>query len=194
MTVALLKAVAAIALSINGDQKHWTMGMLSYVLIGNHETLKQGETSSRWKDTPVDPASALTHAARSSLIDLLTMSHEVVPHPLLKVVYNQVVGQANIFLSFAYLDNFIEMVDAIECFMESKGLSKETTFFWFDIFVNDQLVAFDKDFDWWATTFRETVSVIGHTLLFLTPCSRPTMLTRAWCLYEISCSDQISIS
>ena len=40
----------------------------------------------------------------------------------------------------------------------------------------------------------EAVSAIGHTLLFLTPCLKPTMLTRAWCLYEICCSQQISIA
>jgi hypothetical protein len=45
--LALLKAVVAVALSVNGDQKHWTMAMLSYALIGNHETLKQGEKKSR---------------------------------------------------------------------------------------------------------------------------------------------------
>ena len=48
-------------------------------------------------------------------------------------------GWANIFLSFTYLDNFIGMVDAIECFMETKSLPKETTFFWLDVFVNDKM-------------------------------------------------------
>ena len=117
----LLKAVAEATHDANGDQKYWTMGMLSYALIGNHETLKQGEEGSRWKDTPVDPASTLTNAAQLSLIDTLEMNHEVEPHPVLRVVYNQVVGRAKMFLSFAYLDNFVEMVDAVECFMETES-------------------------------------------------------------------------
>ena len=194
VTLDLLLAMEEAALASNSDGGHWTMEMLSYALVGNHETLKQGEEDSRWKETPVDPAITLTHASRLSLIDTLEMNHQVEPHPVLKVVYNQVVGQANIFLSFAYQDNFIEMVDAIVCFMESANMPKETTYFWFDTFVNNQWVPLDNKFDWWATTFREAVSAIGHTLLFLTPCLKPTMLTRAWCLYEISCSDRISIA
>ena len=59
----LLKVVVNAALAVNGNKKHWTMAKLSYAFIGNHETLKQGEASSRWKDTPVDPASTLTHVA-----------------------------------------------------------------------------------------------------------------------------------
>ena len=50
------------------------------------------------------------------------------------------------------------------------------------------------DFAWWATTFRTAVQDIGHTLCFLTPWARPDMLTRAWCLYEISCSRHLSIT
>jgi hypothetical protein len=87
------------------------------------------------------------------------------------------------------------MVDAAECFLEKNPMmSSEKTFFWFDMFVNDQWVALDRDFEWWATTFREAVKEIGHTLLFLSPCLSPNMLTRVWCLYEISCSEKISIA
>jgi len=143
VTLLLLKRVAAAALARHSDEKYWNMGMLSYALIGNHETIKQDDPKSRWNSTPVDPGATLTHAARSSLINMLETSHKVVPHPVLNVVYEEAVGQANIFLSFAYLDNFIEMVDAIECFMQSSGMAMESTFFWFDVCVNDQWVALD---------------------------------------------------
>ena len=91
VTLDLLLVTAEVALVATSDGKHWAMGMLSYALVANHETLTQGEEGSRWKETPVDPASTLTHAARLSLIDTLEMNHQVEPHPVLKVVYNQVV-------------------------------------------------------------------------------------------------------
>ena len=43
----------------------------------------------------------------------------------------------------------------------------------------------DKDFEWWATTFRTAVQDIGETVIFLSPWNDPVMLKRAWCLYEM---------
>ena len=46
----------------------------------------------------------------------------------------------------------------------AKEYAVESTFFWFDLFVNDQWTASDKGSDcWWVNTFRETVEAIGHT-------------------------------
>jgi hypothetical protein len=120
---------------------------------------------------------------------MLKRHHMDSPHPLLNVTYNQVVAEkANVFLSFAYTNNFCELVDALENHLQT---TNSNTFFWFDVFVNNQWVAAEKSFEWWATTFRTAVCDIGETLLFLEPWDNPVMLTRAWCLYEISCSKNI---
>ncbi len=56
------------------------------------------------------------------------------------------------FLSFAYGDNFIELVDALEVYFETyPELSQDTTYFWFDMFVNNQWEAAEHDFDWCQT-------------------------------------------
>ena len=129
------------------------------------------------------------------MIELLKREYYDIPHPVLRSTYIECVGEkANVFLSFAYSSDFTELVNAVECYMErNPSKSSETTYFWFDLFVNDQWNALDKDFDWWATTFREAVQDIGETLLILLPWSSPIMLTRAWCLYEICCSRKVSI-
>ena len=69
----------------------------------------------------------------------------------------------------------------------------ESTFFWFDMIVNDQWASLEKSFDWWATTFKEAVKEINNTICYFAPWSDPTVTKRAWCLFEISCSDNLSI-
>jgi len=85
-------------------------------------------------------------------------------------------------------------VDALERFFEnSTDLDKDNTYLWFDLFVNDQWAALDKPFEWWATTFKEAVEEIGHTVVVMLPWEAPIPLTRVWCLFEIACSKKLSI-
>ena len=117
-------------------------------------------------------------------------------HPKLNISYEEAVGaQANVFLSFAYGDNFIELVGALEqsSMNDPAKFNRETTCYWFDMFVNNQWVALDKPFEWWASTFRNAVKKIGNTVCYFSPWNDPSSVKRAWCLYEISCGDSISI-
>lgn len=188
----LLKAVSRYALTINPGPAYWTMARVSALLIGNHEILKDGN---RWTAEISDPSTTLTHDTKTSLIDMLRLKHSSEQHPILGVTYSQVIGKrADFFLSFAYSDNFIELVDSLDVFFDGNPeLSRDDIKFWFDMFVNNQWEATEHDFDWWATTFRTAVRNIGHTLLFLSPCLSPNLFTRAWCLFEISCSSKISV-
>lgn len=190
ITLALLQRMRDLALKMNPSRGFWTIGRVSALLNGNHEILKVGN---RWG--AVDPRTTLTHLDRSSLIDMLQMRYNDTPHPLLGLSYIESVGvRANIFISFAYSSDYVDLVDAVECYMEKNpDKPRDSTYFWFDLFVNNQWGALDKDFEWWATTFREAVDEIGETMLILQPWINPEMLTRAWCLYEICCSKKISI-
>jgi len=137
---------------------------VSALLNGNHEILKEGN---RW-GTNIDPTTTLTYADQCSLIEVLRIHHETVPHPLLGVTYSECVGMATIFLSFAYQSDHMELIDAIEHHMDANPhLPLHSTYFWFDTVVNNQWQALDKPFEWWATTFREAVEEIGYTLCFL---------------------------
>ncbi len=82
---------------------------------------------------------------------------------------------ATVFLSFAYDDNFIELVDSLKqsSIDDADNFHKDTTFYSFDMFVNNQWFAFGKDVDWWKTTFRNAIKKIGKTLCFFSSLEEP---------------------
>jgi hypothetical protein len=133
VTLKLLLAIKDEALSKNHDESFWSIGSISSIVIGNHEILK---SDSRWGY--VDPSTTCTFADQCSLIEVLRSHYSNgVPHPRFKVTYEEVVGEkADIFLSFAYTSNYIEMVDAIEGYILSNGLSPDNTYFWQVILFN----------------------------------------------------------
>ena len=140
-TLKLFQAYRKLTLSRNKDPSYWTIARVSALINGNHEILKP---NCRFGN--VDPATTLTHDARCSLIDMLLTNHcdSTSKHPVLDVSYKEAVGEkANLFVSFAYADSFIDLVDALELYMEThaKEHAVESTYFWFDLFVNDQWTA-----------------------------------------------------
>ena len=197
VSLALMEAVCTFALGINDERGYWTIERLGALIVGNHEILKAGN---RWGvDDEAARLATLTYGERCSLIDVLERHHREIPHPILGLTYNQSVskGKADVFMSFAYAADYPELVDAARCWLEGEGEGEgaaQTVFFWFDLFVNNQWVALEKDFVWWSTTFRRAIRDIGRTLLILLPWSAPIPLTRAWCLYEIHCSTNLSIA
>ena len=197
VTIDVFRSLRKEALRRNCDPDYWTMGRLSAELIGNHEIM---EVDSRFG--AVDPASTLTYRSRKSFIDCL-QTHGDKTAEILGLDYSVCVNaKANVFLSFAYGNNFIELVDALEAQLEERAKLEAggtervdgEIFFWFDMLVNDQWRAMQRDFEWWSTTFRTAVQSIGETMIFLSPWHSPSMLTRAWCLYEISCSNRLSVA
>jgi hypothetical protein len=100
-----------------------------------------------------------------------------------------------VFVSFPYVSNFIDLVDALELYLEthSKDYAVESTYFCFDLLPSDQRAVSYQTFEYWANIFRETVEAIGHTLCFLLPWENPSILTRVWCLLEMRYSPRISI-
>ena len=192
-SIALFRAVRDLAVERDAAPGAWTIGAVSALLVGNHEIIK---AANRWEGR-VDPAATLTHSSESSLIELLQTRHktEADKHPLLDVCYEGHVSRATVFVSFAYAADFVELVDALECYLAGEGEgAAETTFFWFDLFVNNQWAALQHDFDWWATTFRTAIQEIGKTVLVLLPWHAPIPLTRVWCLFEIYCSCNLAVA
>ena len=192
----VFQAVRDYALTLNPDKNYWSIERVLALIVGNHEILKTGCRFGA--DT--DPETTLTFISKDwggpcSLIDMLQRkyfdsSHR---HPVLNTSYEEAVGvDANVFLSFAYSDNFFELVNSLE--QSSDTFNKDTTYYSFDMFVNNQWLADEKSSHWWLNTFRNTIKKIGRTLCFLSSWKNPTLVSRAWCLYEISCSDTVSIA
>ncbi|EGD78274.1 hypothetical protein PTSG_09338 [Salpingoeca rosetta] len=90
-------------------------------------------------------------------------------------------GRANIFVSHAWR---YKITDVIATMLEfAAANSEDTSFFWLDLFVNNQNIALNLPQDWWSTTFKDSITSIGHSRHR----SDPIPLTRAWCLWEIFC-------
>jgi hypothetical protein len=64
-------------------------------------------------------------------------------------------------MSSGNADDFFEFADSreLEALMSKHPdeLSEVLTYFWLDLFDNNQWPALDKPFEWWATAFREVV-------------------------------------
>ena len=92
------------------------------------------------------------------------------------------VSSATAFVSHAWRYPFSKTVVDV---MEQFASENQGTYFWFDLFTNDQNAVATKDFHWFSTTFRDSIRSIGQVLLVLSPWNDPLPLKRAWCLFEI---------
>jgi tetratricopeptide (TPR) repeat protein len=93
-------------------------------------------------------------------------------------------GPASVFVSHAWKYKIAEVLDV----MEQYEAGHPNTYFWFDLWVNNQNIAAALPVEWWSTTFRESIKSIGTVLLVLSPWYDPIPITRAWCLWEIMCA------
>jgi tetratricopeptide (TPR) repeat protein len=128
------------------------------------------------------------------------------------------VGRPNLLLSHAWLYKFEHAVTAIESFADKPGAgagepkwedleperdaappeceqygsaASRGLFVWFDCFSLDQHAVQQTRLDSCATTCKEAIRLIGHTVMILPPFAwhmQPEPLTRAWCLWELWCT------
>ena len=96
------------------------------------------------------------------------------------------VGPATVFVSHAWRYQARHVFDTMLAFADREvKRGAGPTYFWFDLFTNDQHDATALPQIWWREAFLQGVERIGHTLLVLSPWKDPIPLTRAWCLWEI---------
>ena len=93
----------------------------------------------------------------------------------------QLLSAATCFISHAWSRPFNEILDAVYQYEEKHP----NTYYWFDLFINNQHKATSFPFQWWCTTFGESIQSINKMMLVLSPWDKPVSLTRAWCLFEI---------
>ena len=75
------------------------------------------------------------------------------------------VGKPTHFLSHAWSYRVLNLLDAIEGFVESLPEGSPEPVFWFDCFSLDQHSHNDKGSDWWRTTFKAAIGSMGHTVM-----------------------------
>ena len=94
----------------------------------------------------------------------------------------ELTGPSTVFVSHAWRYPFCDVVLDV---LEQHAKEHPDSYFWFDLFTNNQNEVASKDFDWFSTTFKDGVRNIGQVLLILSPWDDPLPLRRAWCLFEI---------
>jgi hypothetical protein len=99
------------------------------------------------------------------------------------------VGKPTIFFSHAWLYKFANVVAALRALVDGLPPGTPSQYIWFDCFSIDEHVTQALPREWWASTFAEAITFIGHTVMMLSPWHAPLPLTRAWCLWELYCSD-----
>ncbi|KDO25130.1 hypothetical protein SPRG_09278 [Saprolegnia parasitica CBS 223.65] len=92
-------------------------------------------------------------------------------------------SDATWYVSHAWQYLFLDTLASLEAFFAAKNIADPSL--WFCLFNNNQHRTHDKLFDWWATTFHESLAAIGNVVMVLHPWKNPTALTRAWCVYEV---------
>jgi hypothetical protein len=86
------------------------------------------------------------------------------------------VGKATVFVSHAWK---YDINDVFTVMLEYAD-THPNTFFWFDLFCNNQHQATSHPFEWWCNTFQQNIQSIGAVLLVMAPWQDPIPLRRAW--------------
>jgi hypothetical protein len=98
------------------------------------------------------------------------------------------VGRPTVFFSHAWLYSFLNVLAALRAFVAAQPEGEPGLFFWFDCFSIDEHATQALPQEWWGTTFKEAIALMGHTVMMLSPWDSPQPLTRAWCLWELFCT------
>ena len=128
------------------------------------------------------------------MLDLLRTDHfegDENRHPDLGVTYKEVASEeANIYVTFSYSDSLSGIIEALDNYIIENRLEEDKVYMFLDPIVNNQwAVEEHANYKWYATSFKDVVVKIGHTVLVITPWTQfPDYLTRLWCLYEMYCT------
>jgi hypothetical protein len=139
-------------------------------MLGGVDNLR-GKTTTQVKDIVLD----LTGPGRS-LCDMMGGENGTV-----------VVAEANWFVSHAWSYNFLDVMEAIQIFVEKEygTHKKDEPVIWFDLFSSCQHGIQERPFEWWSDTFQQAIGKLHNVLMILEPWDNPVALTRAWCVFEV---------
>ncbi|KAF0690975.1 hypothetical protein As57867_017653, partial [Aphanomyces stellatus] len=97
------------------------------------------------------------------------------------------VRRATWFVSHAWNYLFLDVIDALDFFMDEHDLKneKDSAGLWFCLFNNNQHDIKVLPFQHWFTTFKTALTAIGNVVMVFCPWNNPTTLTRTWCVFEV---------
>ena len=112
-----------------------------------------------------------TSRSRGSLTD------ELAAQPVTRVH----VGEASWFVSHTWSNSFVDTLDAILLFFQSRDDAASAKV-WFDVLVTPQMASSgpSKPSSFWMGTFRKNIARMGRLLLVVDVWNNPTALRRAW--------------
>jgi tetratricopeptide (TPR) repeat protein len=163
-------------------------------LLGGREALA-GKTTTQVNEDHLMP---LTTQSGLSLCDQLLLR----PEPLSEPANSTVISEANWFISHAWSYLFLDVIEAVEVFVEREILLEERkdVVIWFDLFCSSQHSTQNRPFEWWEGIFKNAVQKLGNVMMILHPWDNPVALTRSWCVIEIlaaiqtNCRFEVSMS
>ena len=100
------------------------------------------------------------------------------------IEYNELIGQAQWFVSHAWKYKFLDVLNSLKLFFRNKNI-ENCVIVWFDLFTNSQHETGQKPFNWWTTTFKESIKAMKNVVMITLPWNNPITLTRAWCVFEV---------
>eukprot|EP00597_Dinobryon_sp_UTEXLB2267_P011602 CAMPEP_0170131710 /NCGR_PEP_ID=MMETSP0020_2-20130122/23428_1 /TAXON_ID=98059 /ORGANISM="Dinobryon sp., Strain UTEXLB2267" /LENGTH=695 /DNA_ID=CAMNT_0010366873 /DNA_START=888 /DNA_END=2975 /DNA_ORIENTATION=+ len=126
------------------------------------------------EDVCVKIVKPLTERLQCSYVDLL----RAIKHPACREG-----KKADVFVSHAWKCNFLVVVDSL---LHHFADRLDTIVVWFDVFTINQ----HTWKEWWSLeSINEGIKDIGNTVMVLTSWQDPVPFTRAWCLFELYCTD-----
>mmetsp|Transcript_23809 Transcript_23809/g.32625 ORF Transcript_23809/g.32625 Transcript_23809/m.32625 type:complete len:347 (+) Transcript_23809:71-1111(+) len=126
------------------------------------------------EDVCVKIVKPLTERLQCSYVDLL----RAIKHPACREG-----KKADVFVSHAWKCNFLVVVDSL---LHHFADRLDTIVVWFDVFTINQ----HTWLEWWdLESTCKGIKDIGNTVMVLTSWQDPVPFTRAWCLFELYCTD-----
>ncbi len=91
------------------------------------------------------------------------------------------IAPANVYVSHVWDSKFVATAEVLLVYAEENP----GVYFFLDVLVNSQHTIAMKSADWWKSTFPHMLEAIGTELVVFTYWGTQSILTRAWCLYEV---------
>ncbi|KAH9074569.1 hypothetical protein Ae201684P_022374 [Aphanomyces euteiches] len=90
------------------------------------------------------------------------------------------------FVSHAWSYHFLDVLDALDNFVDENNLDQRVAF-WFCAFNNNQhdIKGQIRSFEFWLGGFQGALTSSRQIVMVLSPWTNPVTLTRTWCVYEV---------